>query len=75
MDNLNELDRIIQWIRGFQDPFEAYIDRLQTVAQKSLTDKESGLGIVRVAYEARAILDFFVTADNMLTVAAVAHTD
>lgn len=73
--DLQELDRIIQWIRGFQDPFEAYVERLQTVSQKSLLDEESGLGIVRVAYEARAILDFFVSEDDLLTVAAVVHID
>jgi len=71
LDDLKRLDRMIQWVRGYQDPFEAYIERLKEVAKRPLHDKESGLGIVRVAYEGNVILDFFVSEDNLLTVSAV----
>ena len=71
LDDLKRLDRMIQWVRGYQDPFEAYIERLKEVAKRPLHDKESGLGIVRVAYEGDVILDFFVSEDNLLTVSAV----
>ena len=71
LDDLKRLDRMIQWVRGYQDPFEAYIERLKEVAKKPLHDKESGLGIVRIAYEGDVILDFFVSEDNLLTVSAV----
>jgi len=71
LDDLKRLDRMIQWVRGYQDPFEAYIERLKEVAKKPLYDKESGLGIVRIAYEGDVILDFFVSEDNLLTVSAV----
>jgi hypothetical protein len=71
LDDLKRLDWMIQWVRGYQDPFEAYIERLKEVAKKPLHDKESGLGIVRIAYEGNVILDFFVSKDNILTVSAV----
>ena len=71
LEDLKRLDRMIQWVRGYQDPFEAYIERLKEVAKKPLKDQESGLGIVRIAYEGDVILDFFVSEDNLLTVSAV----
>ena len=69
--HLRRLDRRIQWIRGFQDPFEAYVERLREVARRPLEDDESGLGLVRIAYEGNAILDFVVAEDGYLNVSAV----
>jgi len=69
--DLRRLDRTIQWIRGYQDSFEAYIERMKEISKKPLKDEESGLGLVRIAYEGKAILDFFVRDDNMLNVSAV----
>ena len=71
--HLRRLDRMIQWIRGYQDSFEAYVERLKEVSKRPLTDGESGLGLVRVAYEAKAILDFYVDDDATLNVSAVAN--
>jgi hypothetical protein len=71
--HLKNLDRTIQWIRGFQDPFEAYIDRLKEVSKKPLNDEESGLGLVRIAYEGQAILDFFVSDNGIVNVSAVSN--
>jgi len=71
IDDLHNLDRMIQWVRGHQDPFEAYTERLREVAKKPLHDETSGLGIVRIAYEGDVVLDFFVNQDNLLTVSAV----
>ena len=71
MEDLHDLDRMIQWVRGHQDPFEAYTERLREVAKKPLRDEASGLGIVRIAYEGDVVLDFFVNQDNLLTVSAV----
>ena len=71
MDDLHELDRMIQWVRGHQDPFEAYTEGLSVVAKKPLQDAASGLGIVRIAYEGEVVLDFFVNQENLLTVSAV----
>jgi hypothetical protein len=69
--HLRRLDRRIQWIRGFQDPFEAYVERLKQVARRPVDDEESGLGLVRIAYEGNAILDFVVAEDGFLNVSAV----
>ena len=69
--DLKRLDRTIQWIRGYQDSFEAYIERMKEISKKPLNDEESGLGLVRIAYEGKAILDFFVREDNILNVSAV----
>jgi len=69
--HLQKLDRTIQWIRGYQDPFEAFIERLRHVSKKPLHDIESGLGLVRIAYEGKAVLDFFVDDKNLLNVSAI----
>ena len=71
--NLRKLDRSIQWIRGFQDSFEAYIEKLKEVSKKPLSDGESGLGLVRIAYEGKAIIDFFIGEGGRLNVSAVSH--
>jgi hypothetical protein len=72
-EHLSRLDKTIQWIRGYQDSFEAYVERLREVAKRPLTDKESGLGLVRIAYEGKAILDFYVDENATLNVSAVAN--
>ena len=70
--HLRRLDKTIQWIRGFQDPFQAYLEKLKEVARRPITDSESGLGLVRIAYEGKSILDFFIAEDNAVNVSAVA---
>jgi len=71
VENLQRLDRMVQWIRGYQDPFEAYLDRLKEVSSQSLNSIESGLGLVRIAYEGQSVLDFYVDDRNVLAVSAV----
>ena len=73
-ENLRRLDRTIQWIRGFQDPFEAYLERLREVSAQRLDHSESGLGLVRIAYEGQSVLDFYVDEQNVLAVSAVYHS-
>jgi hypothetical protein len=68
--HLQRLDKTIQWIRGYQDSFQAYIERLKEISKKPLEDEESGLGLARIAYEGKAILDFFVL-DDTLNVSAI----
>ncbi len=70
--HLQNLDRSIQWIRGYQDPFQAYVERVKQVSRKPLRDQESGLGLVRIAYEGRSVLDCFVSEDDLLNVSAIA---
>ncbi|PKL37434.1 MAG: ATP-binding protein [Spirochaetae bacterium HGW-Spirochaetae-1] len=72
-ENLMKLDRMVQWIRGYQNPFEAYIERLQQIAVKPFEDGESGLGLTRIAYEGQSIVDFYAAADNSIAVSAVYH--
>jgi len=69
--HLENLDRMVQWIRGYQDPFEAYVEKLREVSRRPLQDETSGLGLARIAYEGGAILDFFVDEKNHLNVSAV----
>ena len=70
-EDLQDLDNTIQWIRGYQNPFQAYIERLKEVSEKKLKEGESGLGLVRIAYEGQAVLDFYVDENNVLAVSAV----
>ena len=73
--HLSRLDKTIQWIRGYQDPFEAYIERIKEVSKKPLKDAESGIGLVRIAYEGKALLDFFVGENSVLNVSVVANIE
>jgi len=69
-ENLRRLDETIQWIRGYQSPFEAYVEKLKEVSTGE-NQGESGLGLVRIAYEGQSILDFYVDEQNMLAMSAV----
>jgi hypothetical protein len=71
--NPSRLDRIVQWIRGYQNPFEAYIEKLKEVALQPGNDGESGLGIVRIAYEGQSIIDFYINEKGIISVSAVYH--
>ncbi|WP_061248782.1 hypothetical protein [Leptospira alstonii] len=71
VENLRRLDSIVQWIRSFQSPFQAYLERLKLVAGQPLEDIESGLGLIRVAYEGGAILDFYVNENDILYFSAL----
>jgi hypothetical protein len=70
--HLLRFDRTIQWIRGFQDPFEAYVERLKVVSAQPYGEGDSsGLGLTRIAYEGRCDLDFYLDARETLAVSAV----
>jgi len=73
LDNLKRLDKMIQGIRGYQDPFEAYIEKMKAVSKRAFSDQESGLGLARIAYEGRAILDFYVNDSDHLCVSTVSY--
>ena len=45
--NLLQFDRTIQWIRGFQNPFEAFVERMKTVSAQPYSEEETGLGLTR----------------------------
>jgi hypothetical protein len=73
--HLRRFDQTIQWIRGFQDPFEAYVERMKIVSAQPYSHGASGLGLTRIAYEGRSIIDFYVDEDNVLAVCAVYRRD
>lgn len=73
--DLLKLDRMIQWIRGYQDPYEAYLSRLREVSSQSADSTESGLGLVRVAYEGQSIIDFYVDEESVVSVSATYTLD
>lgn len=68
---LKDFDQTVQWIRGYQNPFEAYVQRLKEVSAQPFAPDRSGLGLTRVAYEAGCLLDFVVNEANELTVSAI----
>lgn len=72
---LRRFDQAIQWIRGFQDPFEAYVERLKFVSARPYSPGESGLGLTRIAYEGRCAIDFYVDEASVLAVSAVYRLD
>ena len=68
---LDELDKTIQWIRVYGDPFEPYMKKLREESKNPNNHEANGIGLARIAYEAGAILDFFVSEDNILNLSAV----
>ncbi len=71
--HFKKLDRIVQWIRGYKNPSEAYVDKIREIAKQSAADSLSGLGMVRIAYEGKSDVDFFVNDNNVISVSAVYH--
>jgi hypothetical protein len=70
-EQLRMFDQAIQWIRGYQDPFEAYVERMKALSSEPYHEGKSGLGLTRIAYEGRSIVDFYVAPSNQLAVSAV----
>ncbi len=69
--HLRMFDQTVQWIRGFQDPFEAYVERMKLVSSQPYAQGQSGLGLTRIAYEGRCVIDFYVDDESALAVSAV----
>jgi len=70
---LEALDKTIQWIRGYQDPLEHYMINLAEASGASHIAETNGLGLARIAHEADAIVDFYVSEDNVLNLSAVSN--
>jgi hypothetical protein len=68
---LREFDQMVQWVRSFADPFEAYVERMRVVSSQPYAAGKSGLGLARIAYEGRCLLDFYVDDSSTLAVSAV----
>jgi hypothetical protein len=69
--HLRRFDETVQWIRGFQDPFEAYVERMKIVSAQPYAHGQSGLGLTRIAYEGHSVIDFYVDENSVLAVSAV----
>jgi hypothetical protein len=67
---LEELDKTIQWIRGHQDPFEPYLIKHREAFDKHPKSELNGFGLAKIAYKADAIVDFYVSEDNILNLTA-----
>lgn len=72
---LGDLDRTVQWLRSYQAPFEAYVARMKAISREPLEADKSGLGLARITYEGRALLDFYVDESSMLSVSAVSSLE
>ena len=70
---LEELDKTIQWIRGYQDPLEHYMINLAEASDAFHFAGTNGLGLARIAHEADAVVDFYVSEDNVLNLSAVSN--
>lgn len=68
-DHLKDLDKTIQFIRGFQDPFEAF-QKIKAAYGSPHYVGSNGLGLAKIAYEGKAIVDFFVDEDHILYLSA-----
>lgn len=73
--HLKELDRTLQWIRGVQDPYQAFLERIRQISREPMDGGKSNLGLIRIAHEGRANLDFILQENNRLSVSAMTRVD
>ena len=73
--SLRELDKTIQFIRGYQDPFEAYSIKYKQAAKSGYNDEANGLDLARIAYKGNVELDFIIDDDNTLIQSAIRKLD
>ena len=70
--HLTKLEKTVQWLRGYHNSFEAFYEKLREVSMLALDNhSDSGLGLARIAYEGRCIVDFYVDSKNVIAVSAV----
>jgi len=72
-NQLQALDRTIQWIRGYQDPYTHFRLRASQTSNSSGCSDSNSFGLARIAYEAGAIIDFYVSEDSILNLSAVSQ--
>ena len=70
---LQALDETIQWIRGYQDPFTPFMMIASRASEVSSNSDSNSFGLAKIAYEAGAIIDFYVSEDNILNLSAVSQ--
>ncbi|MEL6183727.1 MAG: hypothetical protein AAFU79_03815 [Myxococcota bacterium] len=62
--SLRKLIGIVDWINRFPSPRDAYLTRLIEVAEEDADSSQSGLGLVRLAYEAGCQLQVDLTDEG-----------
>jgi len=72
-NQLQALDKTIQWIRGYQDPFTPFMMHARQTSKTSDCSDSNSFGLAKIAYEAGAIIDFYVSEDNILNLSAVSQ--
>ena len=70
-DRLQELDKTIQWIRGCQDPLAPGMLRPAETADNSHIAGPNCFALARLAQKENAVIDFYVSEDNILKLSAV----
>jgi hypothetical protein len=70
---LEELDKAIQWIRGYQSPLDPYITELKEISSKSQKSQTIAHGLAKLAYETEAVLDFYVTENSILNLSSIRY--
>ena len=73
LDRLEELDRRIQFFRGYQHPFEAGLVR-KNQSTFTIGDPDE-FDLFKTAYSGRASLDFFVDEQNILKIWSISKLD
>ena len=68
---LYEFEKIVQWIRGYQDPFEPYMITQRDSHNETNKGNVNCRGLAKIAYEEGAVIDFYVGEDNILNISAV----
>ncbi len=69
--NLSELDKTIQFIKGYQDPFEAFMILHKEAVKGKYHNGSNDLDLARIAYQGNVALDFIISEDNTLIQSAV----
>lgn len=70
---LMELDRSIQFIRGYQDPFVPYAIQRSKFGCSTLNGEIDCLDLAKIAYKGKALLDFCLTEEYILNLTAVGN--
>lgn len=70
-NSVEELFSTLRWMREFDSPESAYRARLLQIAEGQKHDNESGLGLVRIAYEGDCELDAALDDGTLRVTAAL----
>lgn len=70
VEQLDRLDETIQFIRGFQDPFEAF-RKIKSHHYTQRCNDDYDLRLAKIAYMGKAIVDFFINEYNVINLSAV----